>query len=103
MFSVFKSVFVCFFFSMFCVFRGIVVVYFYVSVWFFVSWLVSTHTRMEDESRPRTQTPPLSSDAGPDKGTFPRHFSVTFFYKTIIFLFILLLRSLISQRIMYGC
>ena len=96
-FCVFLAFFFCIFF---CVFWCIFDVSFYIFWCIFcelVGKQISTYTWIEDESRPRTQTT-SSSGADPDKGTFPRHFSLTFFLRDEA---ALLLRSFISQRIMY--
>lgn len=95
MFSVFKSdfmhfwlCFMCFsliFFLAFFVCFGVFLmcVFIFLCVFFceLVGKQISTYTWTEDESRPRTQTT-SSSGADPDKGTFPRIFSLTFFYNT---------------------
>lgn len=94
MFSVFKSVFVhfccvlCVFLYIFLAFLVcfgvfLMCVFIFLCVFFceLVGKQISTYTWTEDESRPRTQTT-SSSGADPDKGTFPRIFSLTFFYNT---------------------
>lgn len=89
-----------FFFSIFCVFGRIFDVCLYIFACVFcelVGKQISTYTWTEDESRPRTQTT-SSSGADPDKGTFPRIFFSHFLLQHKAEL---LLRSFISQRVMY--